>query len=583
MRLPEKDRDVHLLAVIVLYVLGFAVYFNSFAVPFVFDDYPNIRDNPSIRLTSLAPDELIAAGFESHASRRPIANMSFAINYLIGGYDVKGYHLVNVLVHVANGVLVYFLSLLFLKRDPSLAASATDRRLHFAALLAGAVFVVHPVQVQAVTYIVQRMTSMATMFYLLSLLLYLIGRGAHTGPRRASLWAGAAIAWVLALGSKEIALTLPAMICIVEWLFFRDRARHAIGVSPWLVATAVVATLGACALYLGGDPLTALMSQYEDREFSPSERMMTELRVVVYYLGLVAFPAPARLSLEHAFTVSRSLVDPVTTLACAVAILGLLAAALAFARRRPVASLAILWFFVTLSVESTFVGLELAFEHRLYLPMFAIALAVGYLASLVPSRYAVSAAVGGIALVASLGVSTIARNAVWQDPVRLWADTAAKAPESHRARNNLGRVLLDRGDTDGAAAAFTEAIRIKPDYAEPHNNLGTIHARAGRLGIAMEAFATAIVADPDYAQAYNNLGAALLRAGRPYDAAIQLRSAITKRPGYARAHANMARALERLGRAEDACRQLTIALELDDSLRGLEAERERCDLISKPD
>jgi len=172
-KLVGKAYEIHLPAIIVLYVLGFAVYLNSFPVPFVFDDYPNIRNNASIRLASIDIEGLRAAAMESHASRRPIANVSFALNYLAGGYDVKGYHLVNIFIHVVNGTLVYFLALILLRRDQALGSSppASTRRLQFAALLAAAIFVAHPAQVQAVTYIVQRMTSMSTMFYLLSLLL----------------------------------------------------------------------------------------------------------------------------------------------------------------------------------------------------------------------------------------------------------------------------------------------------------------------------------------------------------------------------------------------------------------------------
>ena len=172
-KLAGKPYEIHLLAVIVLYVLGFVVYLNSFPVPFVFDDYPNILDNPSIRLAAIDLEELHATGFKSPLGRRPISNISFALNYLAGGYDVKGYHLVNILIHIVNGVLVYFLALILLRKDRTLThrMPASERRLRLAALFAAAIFIAHPVQVQAVTYIVQRMTSMATMFYL-SLMLF---------------------------------------------------------------------------------------------------------------------------------------------------------------------------------------------------------------------------------------------------------------------------------------------------------------------------------------------------------------------------------------------------------------------------
>jgi hypothetical protein len=141
-KLAGKPYEIHLLAVIVLYVLGFVVYLNSFSVPFVFDDYPNILDNPSIRLTAIDLEELHATGFESLLGRRPISNISFALNYLAGGYDVKGYHLVNILIHVVNGVLVYFLALILLRKDRTLAhrMPASERRLRLAALFCGGNF-----------------------------------------------------------------------------------------------------------------------------------------------------------------------------------------------------------------------------------------------------------------------------------------------------------------------------------------------------------------------------------------------------------------------------------------------------------
>ena len=253
MKLAGKPYEVHLLAVIVLYILGFAVYLNSFPVPFVFDDYPNIRDNPSIRLKSINFEDLRATVFESHAIRRPIANISFALNYFAGGYDVKGFHLVNIFIHIANGVLVYFVTLILLGRSRMLTErpSAPDRRLRLAALFAAAIFIAHPLQIQAVTYIVQRMTSMATMFYLMSLLLYLLGRQREDRYRKSIYWLAALACWLLALGSKEIAATLPAIIVLIEYFFFRDAHKAWPGIPTGYLLFALAATTGV-ALNLPG-------------------------------------------------------------------------------------------------------------------------------------------------------------------------------------------------------------------------------------------------------------------------------------------------------------------------------------------
>ncbi len=584
-KLAGKPYEIHLLAVIVLYVLGFVVYLNSFPVPFVFDDHPNIRDNPSIRLTAIDFEGLHTAAFESHIGQRPVANISFALNYLAGGYDVKGYHLVNILIHIVNGLLVYFLALILLRRDQTLARRkpASERRLHLAALFAAAIFIAHPAQTQAVTYIVQRMTSMATMFYLMSLLFYLLGRRRKRRSGRSAYWLAALASWLLALGSKEIAATLPVVIVLIEYLFFRDRGKAWPGIGPGYLLFALAASAGVVLFYLGAEPVATIAGQYVDRDFSPVERLLTEFRVLVFYLSLMLFPYPGRLSLEHTFTISHSLVDPITTLAAAVILVALLFAALRLARRHPILSLCIFWFLITLSIESSIVGLELAFEHRLYLPMFAFALAVAYLFSLTPARHRAVVTMLAGTLVVMLVAASVVRNMVWQDREALWADAVSKNPTSHRARNNLGRVLTERGKREQAALQFGAAIEIKPNYAEPHNNLGTLHAQAGRFEEAQAHFTTAIDLNPHYAQAYNNFGVALLSQGLAYQAALRLSQAVRLAPGYANAHANLSTALTRLGRPQEACRQLRIAVRLDPTVPHRQAALAECQSDSKTD
>jgi tetratricopeptide (TPR) repeat protein len=577
-KLAGKPYEVHLLAVIVLYVLGFAVYLNSFSVPFVFDDYPNIRDNPSIRWTAINIESLHAAVFESHAIRRPIANISFALNYLAGGYDVKGFHLVNVLIHIVNGVLVYFIALILLGRQRTLTErpSAPDRRVALAALFAAAIFIAHPLQIQAVTYIVQRMTSMATLFYLTSLLFYLLGRQREGRYGGRVYWLAALVCWWLALGSKEIAATLPVIIVLTEYFFFRDSQKTWPGIGTGYLLFAFAATAGVVAIYLSGEPGAAITEQYAGRDFTPGERLLTELRVLVFYLSLMALPYPGRLSLDHSFTISHSLTDPMTTLAAVAILVGLLFAALRLGRRHPTLSFCIMWFLVTLSIESSFIGLELAFEHRLYLPMFAFALAVAYLLSLTPTRFAnLAIGMGGLFVLLLASASTL-RNVTWQDPAALWADAASKSPTSHRARNNLGRVLIDQGKWEQATLQFTEAIRMKPEYAEPHNNLGILHARAGRFDQARDHFGIAIALNPQFAQAFNNLGVALLNQGLVREAALQLGHAVRVAPGYGKAHWNLSTALSRVGKPREACRHLEIALNLDSTVRDSRTALEGC-------
>ena len=206
---PLKTYEVHLLFVTGLYVLGLAVYSNSLSGPFVLDDYPNIRENPSIRMTGIDVDALYRAGFESVDTQPPLAYISFALNYYFGDYDVFAYHLVNVLLHIANGVLLYFLVLLIGRAEGS-----NQTPWAWVAFVAGVIFLVHPIQTQAVTYIVQRITSLAAFFYLLALLLYGLGRLNPALGKRVVLWCFAGFSGLCALATKETALSLPLAILL---------------------------------------------------------------------------------------------------------------------------------------------------------------------------------------------------------------------------------------------------------------------------------------------------------------------------------------------------------------------------------
>jgi superkiller protein 3 len=202
---------------------------------------------------------------------------------------------------------------------------------------------------------------------------------------------------------------------------------------------------------------------------------------------------------------------------------------------------------------------------------------------LVPARYNATASALAVVFVVALAAASIARNLVWQDPAALWADAASKSPDSYRAQNNLGRVLVAQGKREQAARAFDAAIRINPRYPEPHNNLATLHAQAGRFEQALAHFAVAIELNPGYAQAYNNLGVALLNQGRVHEATSKLAQAVRLAPKYAKAHANLAAALLPQAHIQAACRHYRMALELDPAVPVGRAVRDQCDPDSKTD
>lgn len=568
------------LAAIAVALLGTALYANTLEAPFILDDAPNITENPHLRLQRLDLEGLLAAS-RGPTRGRPVAYASFALNHLVGGYDVTGYHVVNIAIHIACGILVYLLAAatLALRTHTTHAPALSAHRGELAALLAALFFVAHPVQTQAVTYVVQRMTSLATLFYLLALLLYLRGRMTEAAPRRPLFFAGALAAWLVALGSKQVAATLPVAVLLYEFAFFADLDRSWWRRHRWTLVGALGVTLAVAAFYLKGDP-ASILKAYAVRDFSLLERLLTQPRVVVFYLSLVVLPLPSRLNLLHRFTTSHSPIDPPATLLAILALLGLLALAPLLASRERLAAFCILWFFLQLALESSVLGLEMAFEHRLYLPMFGAALlAADVIVRAVPGPPARAVVIGAL-IVALLGVGTIVRNAAWRDRVTFWSDAVSKSPESPRAHNSLGRALADEGRLEEADREFREALRIKPRHTESHFNLGLVAYQRGRDAEAIEHYTAALEIDPSYARAHNNLAAALVRQGRHEEAIHHFRETVRLDPYHTRAHFNLALLLEGRERFEEARSHYAAVLRLRPGDAEARARLQRVEALS---
>ncbi|MHB8809245.1 MAG: tetratricopeptide repeat protein [Desulfobulbaceae bacterium] len=535
--------------------LGFAVYANSFEVPFYLDDLRNFIDNPRARLRDLSPGSLWRAAFDSPLWTRPLANLSFALNYYVHQESVAGYHSVNILIHALTAFFLFLLTRATLA-TPALVTVRHDRLLLPA--LAALLWLVHPLHTQSVTYIVQRMNSMAVMFYLASLWLY--ARGRLEGPLSSWRWfALAGAAALMAMGSKEVALTLPVFIALYEIYFFRELDRR------WLRGLVLVlAGLALClllAFFLVADDPLRLLTVYEKRPFTPGERMLTELRVVLWYLGLLFFPHPGRLNLDHDIVVSQSLLSPPATLLSLAAILLLLALAVVLARRQRLLSFALFWYFGNLLIESSFLNLELIFEHRTYLPsIFVIIALVALWLQQVRTRWL---SVGSIVLLIALfSFWTVERNRLWQDPVAFWEDSAAKAPGKARPFINLSVAYRERGDYARAIAAAQTAIRLDPRFVNGIFALGSAYLEQGDLDLAIATFQDVLRRMPEYADVYNGLAVAYLRKGMLTEAAAALRENLRLDPDNFRALVNLAAIKSYQGRDQEALKDLQRAVEL---------------------
>lgn len=611
----------HLLLIIILGIIG---YSNTLSVPFVFDDDINIVRNPIIKNIDYYLSPSKAKRYNGPTEypmfiNRYVGSLTFALNYKIHGLDVTGYHLVNILIHLINSLLIYwFLHLIFL----TLASGAGGYNPLFlkhgstVALFASLLFVTHPIQIQAVTYIVQRFTSLATMFYLFSMIMYIKARlifiadnnnhGGKISIRALIYFLTALLAAVMAIKSKEIALTLPFFIVLYDWYFLQDLE------GGWLKKHGLMVGGIGCLLvvavfffYLGKDPFSSLLAGYGSRDFTLVERLLTESRVIIFYISLLILPLPARLNLGHDFVISQSLLAPASTIFSVIALALLFSFAVFLARRNRLLSFGIIWFFGNLAIESTFVPLEIIFEHRLYLPSLGIFLAVSALLVMVIERcrqkWVGSAVFLSVIITAMVFTgTTYSRNNVWNDELILWQDVVSKSPRKARGYHQLANVQNEKGNRDLALKYYMKAVSVDPSYAPSYYNLGiiyygkglpgeaikyymkainvdpsdfasyynlgTVYSGLGLTDMSIKAYRNAIKINPSHADAYNNLGIALFDKGRMDESIKAYRNAINIEPSHANAYSNLGEAFLAKGLIAESIKACRNAINLNPSL-----------------
>ena len=492
------------------------IYANTLDNPFVFDDRPYIVNDTAVHMNELSWPALKKAGIDGRPRHRFLPNMSFALNYYFGGHSVPGYHAVNIVIHLLAGVFLFFLIKTTISQTaippsagfPRFSESNESRKSALIAFLTAFMWLAHPINTESVTYLVQRMTSMAGMFFIASLLFYALARANMQNHRSlfktAALFAASLLSGLCALASKENTATLPLIILLYEWFFFQDLKLRITKHRMVCVGTAVILFLVIAWLFLGGPPMERIIGSYTRRDFTLVERVLTEFRVIVYYISLFFYPSPSRLNLDHDYPLSQTMLTPGTTLLSFVALSGLLIGSIYMARRHRLPAFCILWFLVSLSIESSIIGIEIIFEHRTYIPfmMPCFLMVLTIYRYIKPVKFSI-----GLLIAAGLLFSlwTVQRNAIWQSPVAFWSDTATKSPKDARPINNLGNAYRHAGNLDDALNCFQAAIRLDPGYEKPYNNMANIYVRQGKLELAIRYYEKAIVRKPDYRHAKMNL------------------------------------------------------------------------------
>jgi tetratricopeptide (TPR) repeat protein len=536
-----------------LFIVTAAAYHNSFDVPFVFDDLPAIAQNPTIRHldslgTVLFPE--LDGGFT--VSGRPLVNLSLAVNYSAGGLGVAGYHVFNALVHALAGLCLFgVLRRTFLR--PALASRFGADALPLA-LVTAAIWLIHPLQTESVTYVVQRAETLMGLFYLLTL--YTFIRGVDTA-RPAGWFTLSVVACLCGMASKEVMATAPLMVLLYDRTFvagsfagaWRQRWRYYLGLaSNWLLLAALVSRTGGRGGTAGfGTDVTAW------------HYLLTQARAVVHYFWLALWPDPLVFDYGTATVAGLSEVWWQFLLLIA-AMVGTVMAL----RRRSAGGFLAAWFFVILAPSSSVVPIasQTMAEHRMYLSLAAVVVAgIAGLHALTGRRNVVLLVGAALALLCC-GL-TVRRNADYQSDLHLWAVTVAQQPENGRAHNNLGKAVLGTGRPVAALEHFEAAARLQPLVPEPHYNLGLALARLSRPAEAISRYEEALRLQPGYAAAHTNLANVLLNTGRLPEAEVHYVEAVRLEPRSAEARSNLANLRLEQGRNAEAIQLGEAAVALD--------------------
>ena len=552
---------------------------NSFSAPFELDDESSIATNPTIRsLASLHWLTPPGSGGQT-VGGRPVLNLSFAIDYAIGGLDVRWYHLTNVAIHALAA-----LTLFGLVRRALLCPTVAERHRRAAfpiALAVAMLWAVHPLQTQAVTYIAQRAESLMTLFYLLTL--YGFVRATDRGPAGAGLqpssvsglagieksfvrrlldrrwfvfsWA----ACLLGMGTKENMVSAPIVVLLLDRAFVAGcfaaawRSRRAF----YLALASTWVLLGLLVLSTGGNRGG---SAGFDVGVGWLSYTLTQFPAFVRYAALCFWPDPL------VFDYGAFFVTHAAAVAWPGVFVGLLIAGTAYTLwRHPKIGLLGATAFAVLAPTSLVPGtLQMIVEHRMYLPLASVVVlaSLGCEALVRPHVRWLLPLLVGLATVA-LGGMTFARNRVYRSEFALWQDTAAKAPENPRAHNNLGLALFNAGQVDAAIAEFRRTIELQSNHAFAHANLGVALLTQRRWEEAASHLASAIAADPHYFSARVNLGHALTQLGRKNEAVAQYRAALGDDPTANDACTNLAALLLDDGKTQEAealLRQVLLAV-----------------------
>ena len=583
----------HRIVALFFLIVGLAIYSNTFKVPPHLDDVYTYADS---NLEALLHKLTLS-------NTRLVADSTFAFNYWMAGPNVVGYHILNLIIHVLTAFLVYQLIFQILRLSNSNKNLATiasvnglgaqalpplDDNLFWPSFLGGLLFLVHPLATQAVTYITQRYTSLATLFYVASVFCYLKARTIvlnkqgvqgtdpeqklFFNPRHLAWYGLSVLAAVLAMYTKEMSVTLPVVIVLVEFLFvecsFKNLGKRALYLLP-ILSTGLIIPLNHLPVFKSADTTSIvetitnpdkILPRWAEKEYLPRSTYFFSQIGIIWFIYLKLLVWPWGQNIEHDFFVSDGLFHT-TTLAAFLGLLSLLALAALTIKRHRLLGFGIIWFFVTVSITSSVIPNTIfVAEHRVYLPMIGLSLSVaGICRHLKRPRIFWSLA---IPIMLLLSVLTFLRNQVWKDDLTLWADAMKKSPNMSRPYVNYARALNGLGRLEEAMALYKKvltmpAVPYKSDLMHKLyalGNLGTIYAEKGMHQEALNCYqAAARMTAPLHASdLYFNMGNLFAKLKQYPEAIDAYQKAVESNPSNYRAYTNLGWVLMMLEKYDEA-------------------------------
>lgn len=530
-------------------VLAFSLYMSGIKAPWYFDDYINIVENPLTNNLGLA--------FSNIYKQRGVSYFSFAINYALAGMDPIWFRLTNIALHAGTALLAW--RILVRLYGESLVA------------LAGALFfLVHPLQTQAVTYIVQRMAGMATFFCLLSVYVYIKARESMAERKNGSLYwySGAVLFAALSIWTKQNTIFIPFIIMAVDYAII-DKENFSVKKSLWrIVPFFVISAIAVCQQFYDNSNFIVEMSDkaqtYTDILSSklssqnvvqpahagsafnamPMRYFSTEL--IVYWLYIKLFFFPVGQMVDYSWPVVEHVFNLKSILALSgFALLIALVHHFRLWSRRLIFGLA--WVVLALALESSFIPLDPVFEHRLYLPFLGGIVIINELFfARMPSRLQMTMVVTALVVFSSM---TVMRNALWASPIGLWHDNAQKAPNSARVYSNLAKAYYDQGDVQNAERYFESALQLDPEQATACSGLGVLYFHSNRRAAGLPLLEKAVRLAPKNELYLRNLAVAYDLSGRREEAEALYRKVLAINPRNAKILLGLGVLLDETGRS----------------------------------